>query len=102
MGRSESWLPDFVRAVYHANFGIDRDISDPEVIADIVASLGLRPEDILARAQSDEVKTMLKQQGERARDLGIFGAPSFCIGEELFWGNDRLGNALSWARIGED
>jgi len=55
-------------------------------------------ETVIHAADSAETKTMLREQTERAVDLGIFGAPSFIAGEELFWGNDRLEEALSWCQ----
>ncbi len=56
---------------------------------------------LLAAAQSDEIKTRLRQQTEEAQRLGIFGAPTFVTGDgELFWGNDRLERALLWATRG--
>ena len=99
LGRGESWLPDFARAVYHASFADDRDIADPQLIGDIIASLDLPAEELLARAEEDSTKSALKSQVERARELGIFGAPSFTVEDELFWGNDRLGDAIAWARL---
>ena len=53
--------------------------------------------EVLARAQADANKLALRSQTERAAELGLFGAPSFRVGEELFWGNDRLDDALAWA-----
>ena len=50
-----------------------------------------------ARAQSDAIKAKLRGETEEAQRLGIFGAPSFVAGGELFWGNDRLEQALAWA-----
>lgn len=44
-----------------------------------------------------ENKLRLCEQTQRAGDLGIFGAPTFVVGDELFWGNDRLEDALAWA-----
>jgi 2-hydroxychromene-2-carboxylate isomerase len=93
---TEGWGPAFTRAVYHANFAEDRDIAGPAVIADIVAALG-RDATVLERAEAAENKTRLRAQGEEAARRGIFGAPSFVAGEELFWGNDRLDAALAWA-----
>ena len=93
----ERWLPEFVRAVYRANFAEDREISDPRVIAACVSAAGADSEQALARAESDETKARLRVQTERAGALGIFGAPSFVVGGELFWGNDRLQQALAWA-----
>ena len=97
----EGWCVEFTHAVYNANFAEDRDIAAAEVIGAIIAELGREPPVVLARAQSPEIKARLKAQTEEAMALGIFGAPSFTVGDELFWGNDRLEQALVWARRGE-
>jgi 2-hydroxychromene-2-carboxylate isomerase len=94
----EPWIGDFVRAVYRANFAEDREISDPAVIAGILQTLKLDPAAVLAAANAEPNKAALKAQTERAIKLGLFGAPSFTVGEELFWGNDRLEQAVSFAR----
>jgi 2-hydroxychromene-2-carboxylate isomerase len=93
---SEPWLPVFVRAVYDANVARDQDISSTAVIAQCLESAGQRPEARLAAAGSEANKAKLRAQGEEAERLGIFGAPSFLVGRELFWGNDRLETALAW------
>jgi len=97
---AEPWLPAFVRAVYTANFAEDRDISDRGVIGELLAALGQPAAERLAAAESDEAKAALRAQTERAVSLGLFGAPSFVVGEELFWGNDRLEAALAWRSDG--
>ena len=53
---------------------------------------------MLARAQSDAIKQELRATTEEAQRFGIFGAPSFVAGGELFWGNDRLEQALAHAK----
>ena len=95
---SETWLPAFVRAVYHANFAEDQDIADRRVIASCLRSINQNTDTVLEAGDSAETKTMLREQTERAVDLGIFGAPSFIADEELFWGNDRLEEALNWCQ----
>jgi 2-hydroxychromene-2-carboxylate isomerase len=92
----ERWLPGFVRAVYGANFGDGRDISDPAVLAACLAGVGEEPGPILERAREDDAKAKLWARTEEAARRGIFGAPSFLVGEEIFWGNDRLEDALGW------
>ncbi|MEW6268627.1 MAG: 2-hydroxychromene-2-carboxylate isomerase [Thermodesulfobacteriota bacterium] len=94
----EGWCGDFTRAVYHANFAEDREIGDQAVIADLLAGLGRRPDEVIARALAPDNKERLKHQNEDAVARGIFGAPSFVTRDELFWGNDRLEDALAWAR----
>jgi 2-hydroxychromene-2-carboxylate isomerase len=92
----ESWLPEFVRRTYLANFAEDRDISDPSVIGSILEAVGQPAEQITA-ASSAGAKTKLRAQSEQAVALGIFGAPTCVVGEEIFWGNDRLETAVAWA-----
>ena len=91
------WVPEFVRAVYRANFEQDLDISATETIGRCLATAGQAADAILGEANSTESKERLRSQTEQATHLGIFGAPSFMVGQELFWGNDRLEDALSWA-----
>jgi len=98
VAKGEPWLPDFVRAVYRANFAEGADISKPETMAACLRGIGQDADAWLARAQAQENKTLLRTQTERADALGIFGAPSFVSGPELFWGHDRLEEALAWHR----
>ena len=94
----EPWLPAFVRAVYDANFARDLEISEPAVVAECLERAGQAPAPILAAASEDTAKSALRAQTERAVKLGLFGAPSFVTPDgELFWGNDRLEDALAWA-----
>ena len=93
----EAWVPEFVRRTYLANFAEDREISEPAVIGSILGSLG-QPADRIDAAISPEAKAKLRAGSERAAALGLFGAPSFVVGDELFWGNDRLEAAVAWAR----
>jgi 2-hydroxychromene-2-carboxylate isomerase len=92
------WVGNFVRGVYRANFVVDTDIADPIVIASCIASAGADPEAVLERAESPESKQKLREQTEEAMRIGIFGAPTVVVGDELFWGNDRLEHALAWAK----
>ena len=97
VGLEEGWGEDFSRAVYRAEFADGRNIGDPAVVGEIVQTLGHDGTATLARAQSDEIKGKLRAQTEEAQRLGIFGAPSFVAAGELFWGNDRLEQALNAA-----
>lgn len=98
VGAREAWGPEFVRAIYRANFVDDRDIGTPEVVADVLTDLGIDAGPVLARASTAETKEQLRANTDEAVALGIFGAPSFVVDGELFWGSDRLDAALAWAR----
>ena len=97
--QEQHWVPEFVRRVYAANFAHDREVSDPAVVGEILEAVG-QPRSLLAAAESPETKAKLRAQTERAQALGIFGAPSFVVGDELYWGNDRLGDAVAKAALG--
>jgi 2-hydroxychromene-2-carboxylate isomerase len=98
LAAEEAWCRDFVRAVFRANFAEDRDVADEAVIGAVLASLGQPAAGLIERAKSSENKLRLRAETEEAERLGVFGAPSFVTGGELFWGNDRLEQALDWAR----
>jgi 2-hydroxychromene-2-carboxylate isomerase len=88
----------FSRAVYRAQFAQGLPIDEPRVIADILVEQGHAPEAVLADAASPEGKARLREATEDAARRGLFGAPSIVTGDgELFWGNDRLEQALDWA-----
>ena len=93
---ADGWCPAFTRAVFRANFAEDREIASEATIGDVLRSLGHEPAPVLTRALAAENKEALKRQTEEAQRLGIFGAPSFIASGELFWGNDRLEDALAW------
>jgi 2-hydroxychromene-2-carboxylate isomerase len=91
--------PDFTRAVYQAEFGQGRVISDEGLLGEILARLGLSAAEMFEKAKSDSLRALLRQQTETAQSLGLFGAPSFVAEDgELFWGDDRLEQALEWAK----
>jgi len=94
----EGWGEAFSEAVYRAEFQGDEDIASPEVVGALVRAQGQQPERVLQAAQAPEVKAALRAQVEAAQASGIFGAPSFLVEGELFWGDDRLEDALDWAR----
>ena len=98
LASQEPWGPEFMRRVFHANFAENLDISDETIIAGIVDAMGLDGGRICAGAQSTGVKEQLRRQTDEAGRLGIFGAPTFVVATEIFWGNDRLDDAMEWYR----
>src|SRR5262249_8876482 len=98
VGLGEGWGEQFCRAVYAAEFGEGRAIGDARVLGDLLRGLGVAPEPALARAGADDIKARLRAETAAAERAGVFGAPSFlCADGELFWGHDRMTEALAWA-----
>ncbi|MGO8970906.1 MAG: 2-hydroxychromene-2-carboxylate isomerase [Myxococcaceae bacterium] len=95
---NEGWGEAFSEALYRAEFAQDQDIASAEVVGAVVQAQGQEATRVLEAAQTPEVKAALRAQGEAAQALGVFGAPSFQVAGELFWGDDRLEEALDWAR----
>jgi 2-hydroxychromene-2-carboxylate isomerase len=96
-GARAPWIGDFVKAIMRANFARDEDISSEEKVIEALRELALPAMAIVAACQSAASKPRLREQTERAKELGVFGAPSFFVGDQLFWGNDRLDDALALA-----
>lgn len=94
--KEATWIPRFVKTVYHANFVEDVDIADRSVIAEHLRGVEIDPEAVIAAATDNDSKAQFRAQIETAVQLGIFGAPSFVSNGELFWGNDRLEEAVQW------
>lgn len=99
VGLAEKWGKDFCLAVYRAEFAEGRRIDDAAVLAGILASLKVDAQPALEAAKSNDIRVQLRTQTEEAQQLGIFGAPTFVAPDgELFWGNDRLEQALAWTK----
>ncbi|MEO8558613.1 MAG: 2-hydroxychromene-2-carboxylate isomerase [Rhodospirillales bacterium] len=98
LAASDAWRERFSIAVYRANFVEDREISNQAVIASILQEIGQDADVALAAALLPANKALLIHHVDEAIARGIFGAPSFMIENELFWGNDRLEQALQWAK----
>jgi 2-hydroxychromene-2-carboxylate isomerase len=91
--------PAFSLAVFRAEFAEGRSLSDEGVLSECLASLGLPTAEFVQKAKSDPVRALLREETERAQKLGLFGAPSFVTPDgEIFWGDDRLEQALNWAK----
>ena len=87
----------FIKAVYTENFARGELISESDVIARCLESAGQDSGAVLARSGSDEIKAELKANTEEAIRRGVFGSPTFFAGDgEMFWGNDRLEDAIAW------
>ncbi|MBO9445568.1 2-hydroxychromene-2-carboxylate isomerase [Ruegeria sp. R14_0] len=86
----------FVRAVYSAEFADGRNVSEESVLADCLMAAEL-PANLMDKTKDPEIKAALIEQTKTAQARGLFGAPSFLVGNELFWGDDRLDDALRLA-----
>lgn len=94
LGAEQPWIGAYCRELMQMNFAEDRDIGRAEVVAESLHRVGLPASDLIAAAQSEANKLKLRTQTEQAQARGLFGAPSFFVHGDLYWGNDRLDDAL--------
>ncbi|MEA2834687.1 MAG: hypothetical protein QOG66_2889 [Methylobacteriaceae bacterium] len=97
VGMREGWGADYVRAAYRLWFQSGLENGSEANIAASLDEVGQNPARVLKLAESDDAKAALITETNSARELGIFGSPSFVVDGELFWGDDRLQDALDWA-----
>jgi 2-hydroxychromene-2-carboxylate isomerase len=100
LGADQPWIAAYSKRMMQLNFVEDRDISSVEAVGGVLAELGLPAAQLIAQAQSDANKERLREQIEAGRQKGVFGAPTFFAGDEMFWGNDRLEDAMRFAAHG--
>ena len=81
---------EYHRAIYPAFWVDGANLGEPEVIRAVLGKAGVNADLILARIEEPNVKEQLRLNTEEAVRRGVFGAPTFFVGEEMFWGNDRL------------
>jgi 2-hydroxychromene-2-carboxylate isomerase len=86
LGVFESFHP----AIFRAFWTTGADLGNPEVVVEVLDTAGLKGKEIVETAQRDDIKAALRATTDEAVGRGIFGAPTFFVGDEMFFGNDRL------------
>ncbi len=107
--RAYYWLQDrdpaaakaLAQALYRAYFVEDRDISSPEVTANVAAKLGHDKAAVLDAVNDAAVKERLKAEVDAAIERGVFGSPYIVVDGEPFWGSDRLDQIEQWLAKGK-
>jgi 2-hydroxychromene-2-carboxylate isomerase len=96
---NEGWCADYARVAYRRWFEDGQEAGSEPNNSDSLREIGQDPARVLARAQSEEIARAFAAATDEARALGIFGAPTFSTGGEIFWGDDRLDDAIAWHRV---
>jgi len=90
MALDENRLVPYATAAFEAYWGRDRDISKEDVLADIAATAGIERQRFFAGIETDACKTRLRANTDELIARGGFGSPTMFVGQEMFFGNDRL------------
>ncbi len=87
----------FALAAFRQAFAAGRDLSEPDNVLIAAAACELHPNALLKAVQTRQVKDALREATERAGDLGVTGVPSLVVNGEVFWGDERVEEAISAA-----
>ena len=79
-----------LKLLFDAMFGTPQNLNEPTVLAEVLEPSGFSVEDIMSMVQSEVLKQKLITETEQAIQRGLFGAPTFFVGDEMYWGQDRL------------
>jgi 2-hydroxychromene-2-carboxylate isomerase len=96
VGAREGWCPDYVRAAYRRWFLDHQEPGSEPNVTESLREIGEDPARVLALANSEDIGHAYEAATAEARGLGIFGVPTFATGGEIFWGDDRLDDAMRW------
>jgi 2-hydroxychromene-2-carboxylate isomerase len=100
LGEEEGWVEAYTQATYHRWFEAGHPAGEEPNLSDSLKEIGQDPGRVLDLAKSDRIEAALSSATEEAMGLGVFGSPSFAVGSEIFWGDDRLDDAITWSRRG--
>ena len=88
--REPARFEPYMAAVFRAIWVDAQNLNDPATVATVLQAAGFDPAALLALTQDGEVKERLKAETQEAVARGVFGAPTFFVGDQMFWGQDRL------------
>jgi 2-hydroxychromene-2-carboxylate isomerase len=98
LGMADGWGKAYVRETYRRWFELGEAAGSEPNISQSIAAAGADPASVLAQASSATAEALLASATAEAKALGVFGSPTFVVDGELFWGDDRLDDAIAWQR----
>jgi 2-hydroxychromene-2-carboxylate isomerase len=100
LGMQEGWCVDYVYATYRRWFQEGLEAGSEPNISDSLTEIGQDPKRVLKSVESDSIEKAYSDQTDIAREKGIFGSPTCIVDGELFWGDDRIEDAVWWLNNG--
>ena len=88
--RSDAEFQRYLAVIFNAMFEVPRNMNDPAEVAAVLQAGGFDPTSFMDLISTSEVKAKLKTNTAESVARGVFGAPTFFVGEDMFWGQDRL------------
>ena len=101
LGLKEGWGIDYVRLTYKRWFQEGKEPATEPNISEICAELKLNKEQVISKANVEEIEKEYLANTDIARKNKVFGSPSFIVNGEIFWGDDRMEDAITWSKNNE-
>tara|TARA_B100000959_G_C14902595_1_gene591602 strand:- start:359 stop:955 length:597 start_codon:yes stop_codon:yes gene_type:complete len=98
LAMQEGWCEDYVRATYRRWFVDGQEAGSEPNLSQTLEEIGQNVARVLERAGDLDIEAAYVEQTDRAQRAGIFGSPSYIVDGEVFWGDDRLEDAVVWAK----
>ena len=98
LGLKEGWGIDYVRLTYRRWFQEGKEPATEPNISEICSELKLDKDKVILNANSEEIEKEYLKNTDSARKNKVFGSPSFIVNSEIFWGDDRMEDAITWSK----
>ena len=98
LGLDKGWGTDYIRLTYKKWFQEGKEPAIDPSISEICKELGLNKDEIISEAKSKIFEKKYISNTDSARKKKVFGSPSFIVENEIFWGDDRMEDAINWAK----
>lgn len=98
LGLDKGWGTDYIRLTYKKWFQEGKEPAIDPSISEICKELGLKKDEIISEAKSEIFEKKYMSNTDSARKKKVFGSPSFIVENEIFWGDDRMEDAINWAK----
>ncbi|MBD1162309.1 DsbA family protein [Pelagibacterales bacterium SAG-MED12] len=98
LGLDKGWGTDYIRLTYKKWFQEGKEPAIDPSISEICKELGLNKDEIISEAKSEIFEKKYMSNTDSARKKKVFGSPSFIVENEIFWGDDRMEDAINWAK----
>tara|TARA_A200000159_G_scaffold134302_1_gene132836 strand:+ start:73 stop:663 length:591 start_codon:yes stop_codon:yes gene_type:complete len=98
LGLDKGWGTDYIRLTYKKWFQEGKEPAIDPSISEICKELGLNKDEIISEAKSEIFEKKYISNTDSARKKKVFGSPSFIVENEIFWGDDRMEDAINWAK----
>ena len=99
VGLQEGWILQYLEETYKLWFLDRSEAGSLDNLNKSLTKINLNPKDIITKARTSKIIDLYDNSTFEAKTKNVFGSPTFIVGKELFWGDDRLEDAIKWSKM---